>query len=97
MPERHADWLEHARLDLDHARVAAQAGHFEWAAFAAQQAAEKACATPVPVDLTVCTRAELDLEAAAGNALVRAILTEGVVLYRRSAGPAASPSVPPIR
>lgn len=43
MPERHADWLAQARLDLDHARLAAGASHFEWAAFAAQQAAEKAC------------------------------------------------------
>ena len=43
MPERHADWLEQARLDLDHARLAARERHFEWAAFAAQQAAEKAC------------------------------------------------------
>jgi HEPN domain-containing protein len=33
MPERHADWLEQERFDLDHARVAAEAGHFEWAAF----------------------------------------------------------------
>lgn len=43
MPERHQDWLDQARSDLDHARVALEAGHFEWAAFAAQQAAEKAC------------------------------------------------------
>ena len=32
MPERHADWLAQARLDLDHARLAEGAGHFEWAA-----------------------------------------------------------------
>jgi HEPN domain-containing protein len=43
MPERHADWIAQARLDLDHARVALREGHFEWAAFAGQQAAEKAC------------------------------------------------------
>ena len=43
MPERHQDWLEQARLDLEHARLAAGAGHLEWAVFAAQQAAEKAC------------------------------------------------------
>ncbi len=42
MPERHGDWLQQARYDLDLARVAAREGHFEWAAFAAQQAAEKA-------------------------------------------------------
>jgi HEPN domain-containing protein len=43
MPERYQDWLRQAHLDLEHARLAARAGHFEWAVFAAQQAAEKAC------------------------------------------------------
>jgi HEPN domain-containing protein len=43
MPERHQDWLRQAHDDLDHARLAAREGHLEWAAFAAQQAAEKAC------------------------------------------------------
>lgn len=43
MPERHQDWLRQALLDLEHARLAARAGHLEWAVFAAQQAAEKAC------------------------------------------------------
>lgn len=43
MPERHQDWLRQARLDLEHARLAAREGHLEWAVFAAQQAAEKAC------------------------------------------------------
>lgn len=43
MPERHEDWLRQARLDLDHARLAAGAAHLEWAVFAGQQAAEKAC------------------------------------------------------
>jgi HEPN domain-containing protein len=43
MPERHGDWLRQARLDLEHARLAAREGHLEWAVFAAQQAAEKAC------------------------------------------------------
>ena len=42
MPERHQDWLRQARLDLDHARLAARERHLEWAVFAAQQAAEKA-------------------------------------------------------
>jgi HEPN domain-containing protein len=43
MPERHEDWLRQARDDLDHARLAAREQHLEWAVFAAQQAAEKAC------------------------------------------------------
>ncbi len=43
MPERHGDWLQQARWDLDHARAATRESHFEWGAFAAQQAAEKAC------------------------------------------------------
>jgi HEPN domain-containing protein len=43
MPERHQDWLRQAQLDLDHARLAARENHLEWAVFAAQQAAEKAC------------------------------------------------------
>jgi HEPN domain-containing protein len=43
MPERHRDWLRQAQLDLEHARLAAREGHLEWAVFAAQQAAEKAC------------------------------------------------------
>jgi HEPN domain-containing protein len=42
MPERHQDWPRQARLDLDHARLAAREGHLERAVFAAQQAAEKA-------------------------------------------------------
>lgn len=43
MPERHQDWLRQARDDLEHARLSARQAHPEWAAFAAQQAAEKAC------------------------------------------------------
>ena len=43
MPERHGDWLRQARYDLEAARTAAREGHHEWAAIAAQQAAEKAC------------------------------------------------------
>jgi len=39
---RWSDWWEQAKRDLDHARHALRGGHFEWAAFAAQQAAEKA-------------------------------------------------------
>jgi HEPN domain-containing protein len=43
MPERHKDWLRQARHDLEFAMVAAREQHFEWAAFVALQAAEKAC------------------------------------------------------
>ncbi len=38
---RYRDWLEQARRDLDHARQSIPLSHFEWACFAAQQAAEK--------------------------------------------------------
>lgn len=40
--QRSADWLRAAREDLSHARHAAEGGHFQWACFSAQQAAEKA-------------------------------------------------------
>jgi len=43
MPERHKDWMRQARNDLEFAMLAARENHFEWAAFAALQAAEKAC------------------------------------------------------
>ena len=43
MPERYQDWMRQAGLDLDHAKLADREGHLEWAVFAAQQAAEKAC------------------------------------------------------
>lgn len=36
------DWLEEARADLDHARKSVELGHYNWACFAAHQAAEKA-------------------------------------------------------
>ena len=39
---RAADWLKQAEADLAAARDSAAAGHHEWAAFQAQQAAEKA-------------------------------------------------------
>lgn len=42
MASRAQDWLRQALRDLDHARDALARGTFEWAAFAAQQAAEKA-------------------------------------------------------
>ena len=39
---RAEDWFRQARRDLDHARDTLTDGIFEWAAFAAQQGAEKA-------------------------------------------------------
>ncbi|HZD80373.1 MAG TPA: HEPN domain-containing protein [Actinomycetota bacterium] len=42
MAERSRDWIDQAHRDLEHARVSMESGHFEWACFAAQQAAEKA-------------------------------------------------------
>lgn len=41
MSNRHADWFRQAEADLRHARNALEAGDYEWACFAAQQAAEK--------------------------------------------------------
>jgi HEPN domain-containing protein len=42
MPTRVQDWLRQAEHDLEVARTTRQAGQFDWACFAAQQAAEKA-------------------------------------------------------
>lgn len=42
MPSRAGDWLRQALRDLDHARDTLDDGIYEWAAFAAQQAGEKA-------------------------------------------------------
>ncbi len=42
MPARHEDWFSQAERDLQHARHALEAGYYEWACFASQQAAEKA-------------------------------------------------------
>lgn len=42
MAERSRDWIVQAEHDLKHARNASADGDFEWACFAAQQAAEKA-------------------------------------------------------
>jgi HEPN domain-containing protein len=42
MAERSGDWFRQAEADLRHARHALEDEDFEWAAFAAQQAAEKA-------------------------------------------------------
>jgi HEPN domain-containing protein len=40
--DRSADWLRQAETDLAAAKDSAAAGHHEWAAFQAQQGAEKA-------------------------------------------------------
>lgn len=42
MPQRTDDWLRQAEADLRHARGARGLNHYEWSAFASQQAAEKA-------------------------------------------------------
>jgi len=42
MASRSEDWFRQALRDLQHARDALERSTFEWAAFAAQQAAEKA-------------------------------------------------------
>lgn len=42
MAERSRDWLRQADVDLRQARGSLAAGFYEWAAFAAHQAAEKA-------------------------------------------------------
>ncbi len=43
---------------------------------------------PVPMDLTVCTRSELERELAAGNRFVTRIMGESIVLYARKPSPA---------
>ena len=42
MPSRAGDWLTQAQFDLGHATLSLGNGDFEWACFAAHQAAEKA-------------------------------------------------------
>ena len=42
MVSRARDWLRQALRDLEHAKRSLEAGDYEWACFAAQQAAEKA-------------------------------------------------------
>ncbi len=42
MPTRYKDWLRQAKRDLQHSRHALEKEEYEWACFAAQQAAEKA-------------------------------------------------------
>ena len=43
MADRYRDWMRQARHDLEFAMLAARESCFEWAAFVALQAAEKAC------------------------------------------------------
>ena len=43
----------------------------------------KPTACPVPMDLTICTRAELERELAAGNRFLRRVLEESLPLYSR--------------
>ncbi len=45
----------------------------------------KPTGAPVPIDLTVCTQAELDREVSAGNPFVLRILAESITLYARPA------------
>ena len=42
MVSRSGDWMRQAVKDLEHAKRSAEQGDYEWACFAAQQAAEKA-------------------------------------------------------
>jgi HEPN domain-containing protein len=42
MATREQDWLRQAQRDMDVAQSSREKGHFDWACFAAQQAAEKA-------------------------------------------------------
>jgi predicted nucleotidyltransferase len=42
MPSRYEDWLRQAQRDISHAQNALEDGDYDWACFAAQQAAEKA-------------------------------------------------------
>ena len=42
MASRHQDWFNQGKRDAELARWCIEGGHYEWACFAAQQAAEKA-------------------------------------------------------
>lgn len=42
MPQRYEDWFAQAKQDLQAAADSLTAGHYEWCAFQAQQASEKA-------------------------------------------------------
>lgn len=41
MPSRHQDWFNQGKRDVELARWCIEGSHYEWACFAAQQAAEK--------------------------------------------------------
>jgi predicted nucleotidyltransferase len=51
--------------------------------FRDRMARYKPAGSPVPMDLMVCTRDELERERAAGNRFVRRILADSAVLYAR--------------
>lgn len=44
----------------------------------------KPMGAPVPLDVTVCTRDELQRELAAGNRFVRRVMDDSVILYARA-------------
>lgn len=46
--DRSLDWWKQAHRDLEHGESAQRSGHFEWAAFSAHQAAEKAARSLIP-------------------------------------------------
>lgn len=56
--------------------------------FRDRSAVYKPVGARIPMDVTVCTRTELDRELAAGNRFVRRIVDESVILYGRAAVPA---------
>ena len=45
----------------------------------------KPMGSPVPLDLTVCTREELSRELSAGNRFVRCLVDDSTILYAREA------------
>jgi len=46
----------------------------------------KPLGSPVPLDVTICTRDELARELAAGNRFVRHMVDDSILLYARDAG-----------
>ncbi len=50
MSNRYADWYRQAEADLRHARNALKDGDYDWACFAAQQAAEKGVKAVVQIN-----------------------------------------------
>lgn len=84
MPERHGDWLQQAQRDLDHAKLAIREGLILLEASDLpprdRVPVYKPVEAPVPIDLTVCTQAELDREARAKSSFVVRILAESLVL-----------------